>query len=511
MLKYVIILLLYLIILSENVILFRRKTIPFSTLEFSILGIVSSIIIGNVIFNVIIIIICISLLFTRRILYNQRHEFDDLKFDFDYSKEIYSISRILNAFKKSNGILLGYIRPFDRDTIKYNNRKLCINQTILSGGTMTSGANGSGKSTTIKAEMFQAIDNSQPVVFFDFKGEEEILDEIESVCNSKDVDYYEFSARKCSFSYDPFKYLNDTGKIEALMNTKRWSTTGEDEHYKTSMKLVTQSLVNGYEHTSGSFIHGLYKYAVEYKPTLAEKDGYQTILKMLEILMTSRANEMFTLDKEEINFRTNKQKVVCFSFISANKELANSMSAFILQDIMDRGTNEKFDPRLLLCLDEFGTLENSLIIKDILEKGRSCGIQPIVSTLDLNQIALSTSMIYVNALLGIVNNFIIHAGATKETAALFSGTQRDNIIDEIMNLRKPYRGKPPTAIFISKYPIIDKHRSQEYFKFIPYNYKVESKRKVKENVELDAIESNNIISEIRENEIISKESIDSFL
>lgn len=510
MLKYVVILLLYLIILSENVILFRRKTIPFSTLEFSILGIISSIITGNVIFNAIIIIICISLLFTRRILYNQRHEFDDLKFDFDYSKEIYSISRILNAFKKSNGILLGYIRPFDRDTIKYNNRKLCINQTILSGGTMTSGANGSGKSTTIKAEMFQAIDNNQPVVFFDFKGEEEILDEIESVCNSKDVDYYEFSARKCSFSYDPFKYLNDTGKIEALMNTKRWSTTGEDEHYKTSMKLVTQSLVNGYEHTSGSFIHGLYKYAVEYKPTLAEKDGYQTILKMLEILMTSRANEMFTLDKEEINFRSNKQKVVCFSFISANKELANSMSAFILQDIMDRGTNEKFDPRLLLCLDEFGTLENSLIIKDILEKGRSCGIQPIVSTLDLNQIALSTSMIYVNALLGIVNNFIIHAGATKETAALFSGTQRDNIIDEIMNLRKPYRGKPPTAIFISKYPIIDKHRSQEYFKFIPYNYKVESKRKVKNDVELNVIE-NNVISEIKENEIVSKESIDSFL
>lgn len=510
MLKYVIILLLYLIILSENVILFRRKTIPFSALEFSILGIASSIITGNIVFNAIIIIICISLLFTRRILYNQRHEFDDLKFDFDYSKEIYSLSRILNTFKKSNGILLGYIRPFDRDTIKHNNRKLYINQTILSGGTMTSGANGSGKSTTIKAEMFQAIDNNQPVVFFDFKGEEEILDEIESVCNSKNVDYYEFSARKCSFSYDPFKYLNDTGKIEALMNTKRWSTTGEDEHYKTSMKLVTQSLVNGYEHTSGSFIHGLYKYAVEYKPTLAEKDGYQTILKMLEILMTSRANEMFTLDKEEINFRTNKQKVVCFSFISANKELANSMSAFILQDIMDRGTNEKFDPRLLLCLDEFGTLENSLIIKDILEKGRSCGIQPIVSTLDLNQIALSTSMIYVNALLGIVNNFIIHAGATKETAALFSGTQRDNIIDEIMNLRKPYRGKPPTAIFISKYPIIDKHRSQEYFKFIPYNYKVNRKREVNDNVELSVIE-NNVISEIKENEIISKESIDSFL
>ena len=510
MLKYIIMLLLYLIILSENVILFRRKTLPFSALEFSILGIISSIITGNIIFNVIIIIICISLLFTRRILYNQRHEFDDLSFDFDYSKEIYSISRILNSFKKSNGILLGYIRPFNRDTIKHNNRKLYINQTILSGGTMTSGANGSGKSTTIKAEMFQAIDNHQPVVFFDFKGEEEILDEIESVCNSKGVPYYEFSARKCSFSYDPFKYLNDTGKIEALMNTKRWSTTGEDEHYKTSMKLVTQSLVNGYEHTSGSFIHGLYKYAVEYKPTLAEKDGYQTILKMLEILMTSRANDMFTLDKEEINFRTDKQKVVCFSFISANKELANSISAFILQDIMDRGTNEKFDPRLLLCLDEFGTLENSLIIKDILEKGRSCGIQPIVSTLDLNQIALSTSMIYVNALLGIVNNFIIHAGATKETAALFSGTQRDNIIDEIMNLRKPYRGKPPTAIFISKYPIIDKHRSQEYFKFIPYNYKVNCKREVHDNVELSVIE-NNVISEIKENEIISKESIDSFL
>ena len=508
--KYIIILLLYLIILLENVILFRRKTLPFSALEFSIISAILVIATGNIILSTILFILCISLVFSRRILFNQRYEFDGISFDFDYSKEIYSISRIFNTFKKSNGILLGYIRPFDKDSIKYNNRKLCINQTILSGGTMTSGANGSGKSTTIKAEMFQAIDNHQSVTFFDFKGEEEILDEIESVCNSKGVPYYEFSARKCSFSYDPFKYLNDTGKIEALMNTKRWSTTGEDEHYKTSMKLVTQSLVNGYEHASGSFIHGLYKYAVEYKPAPSEKDGYQTILKMLEILMTSRANEMFTLDKEEIDFRSDKQKVVCFSFVSANKELANSMSAFILQDIMDRGTNNKFDPRLLLCLDEFGTLENSLIIKDILEKGRSCGIQPIVSTLDLNQIALSTSMIYVNALLGIVNNFIIHAGATKETAALFSGTQRDNIIDEIMNLRKPYRGKPPTAIFISKYPIIDKSKSQEYFKFIPYNYKV---RTTQEVIQKDYKSPETVIDieEIKENEVISKESIDSFL
>lgn len=508
--KYIIILLLYLIILLENVILFRRKTLPFSALEFSIVSTILVIATGNIILSTILFILCISLVFSRRILFNQRYEFDGISFDFDYSKEIYSISRIFNTFKKSNGILLGYIRPFDKDSIKYNNRKLCINQTILSGGTMTSGANGSGKSTTIKAEMFQAIDNHQSVTFFDFKGEEEILDEIKSVCNSKGVPYYEFSARKCSFSYDPFKYLNDTGKIEALMNTKRWSTTGEDEHYKTSMKLVTQSLVNGYEHASGSFIHGLYKYAVEYKPAPSEKDGYQTILKMLEILMTSRANEMFTLDKEEIDFRSDKQKVVCFSFVSANKELANSMSAFILQDIMDRGTNNKFDPRLLLCLDEFGTLENSLIIKDILEKGRSCGIQPIVSTLDLNQIALSTSMIYVNALLGIVNNFIIHAGATKETAALFSGTQRDNIIDEIMNLRKPYRGKPPTAIFISKYPIIDKSKSQEYFKFIPYNYKVRTTQEViQKDYKLPEIVMD--IDEIKENEVISKESIDSFL
>jgi len=97
--KYIIILLLYLIILLENVILFRRKTLPFSALEFSIVSTILVIATGNVILSTILFILCIFLVLSRRILFNQRYEFDGISFDFDYSKEIYSISRIFNTFK----------------------------------------------------------------------------------------------------------------------------------------------------------------------------------------------------------------------------------------------------------------------------------------------------------------------------------------------------------------------------------------------------------------------------
>ena len=37
-----------------------------------------------------------------------------------------------------------------------------------------------------------------------------------------------------------------------------------------------------------------------------------------------------------------------------------------------------------------------------------------------------------------------------------------------MSLRKPYRGKKPTALFISKYSIISTKGNQEVYRMIPY-------------------------------------------
>ena len=327
--------------------------------------------------------------------------------------------------------------------------------------------------TTMKTILKQRIDERKPVVFFDYKGEEDILDDIKSYAQNAGIRYYEFSARKCTFTYDPFVNLNETGKVEALMNTRRWSTDGADEHYKTSMQLAIQNLVRAYDNyrfeqnETKNYIVGLYEYAKSYKPQSNEMDGFKNLIKSLEIIISSKAQELFG-DDPDFTFEEDYPYVVCFSFTSANKALANSLSSFVYTDLMDRGTRNHYPNKLLLCVDEFGTLESSTLIKDLLEKGRSGGVQTVFSILDVNQISMNAGEHFVQAILGTINNYIIHAGATQKTAELLAGVQKFDKSYDIMSLRKPYRGKKPTALFISKYSIISTKGNQEVYRMIPY-------------------------------------------
>lgn len=397
----------------------------------------------------------------------------------DFSNRIFSFNALFNKIQKpkKNEIILGNIMPVNRNELKDNYKPIAVNDTILSGGTLVTGASGSGKTTGLKSVMKQAIHNGKSVVFVDYKGETEILDDLQEYCEALGVPYYEFSSRYCTFSYDPLVNLNETGRVEALMNTRRWDASGADEHYKTSTQLAIQNVIRAYDdyrRKTGDFknyLVGLRDFTYTYKPELNERDGFNTLAKQLEILLTSRAKDLLSTQGEQFSFERTDQYVVCFSFISANKALANSLSSFIFQDIMDRGTRKHYDPRLLLCIDEFGTLESSTLIKDLLEKGRSGGCQTIFSILDINQISMNAGEYFVNAILGTINSFIIYAGATQKTADLLAGVQKyDNKGYSIMDLRKPYNGKPPTALFISKYPLLSKKGNQEVYRIVPYNY-----------------------------------------
>lgn len=468
-----------LIITIINIALSRRKTLVvvlldqlfFSTLTIVLFG-MPCIIYAN---------ICMAIILFKKYWDRYRSEYSYL----NYNEPIYSVSRVINLMNtnKNGDVIIGNIVPTNHNTIKNNMKPVRVTETILSGSMLVTGSTGSGKSTTMISILKQAAEKGKPVTFFDFKGETGVLDELEEFCNHLNIPFYEFSTRKCTFSYDPLKHLNETGKVEAILNTRRWSTDGADEHYKTSTQLAIQGLVRAYDkyrhdnNDNSNYILGLYKFCGMYKPQINERDGFNTVVKMLEILLSSRARELFNNNQNEFSFQRDDCYVICFSFISANKALANSLSSFIFQDIMDRGTKRQYNPKMLLCVDEFGTLENSAIIKDILEKGRSGGIQTIFSILDINQIAMTTSMYFVNAILGTINSYVFHAGSTQQTAELLSGVQKYQLDFDIMSLQKPYNGKPPTAIFISKYPILSKNGSQESYKIIPFNYNAKKRQK----------------------------------
>lgn len=495
-----------LVIAIENMLLCRKKTIPVVLCDQIFFGIAVYFIFGW--FTIIY-----SVLLTAFLMFIKYKNHIDDSADLDYSGRILSISAVINKLHKPKNLAIGRVLPVNHNEIKYNMKAIELDDTILSGETFITGSTGSGKTTTMKTILKQRIDDRRPVVFFDYKGEEDILDEMKAFAKSAKLPYYEFSARDCTFTYDPFINLDETGKVEALMNTRRWSTDGADEHYKTSMQLAIQNLIREYDsyraqnNETKNYIAGLYEYAkTSFHPQSNERDGFNNLLKSLEILLSSKAKLLFG-DNPDFTFENDEPYVVCFSFTSSTKALANNISSFVFTDIMDRGTRHRYPEKLLLCVDEFGTLESSILIKDLLEKGRSGGVQTVFSILDVNQIAMNAGEHFVQAILGTINNYIIHAGATQQTAELLAGVQKFDKSYDIMSLRKPYKGAigtfKPTALFISKYPILNKKGTQEVYRIAPYSEILKTSKTHEEifnntNVETDNTNEEDFIIPVEE-------------
>lgn len=426
----------------------------------------------------------------------------------DFNKRITSLRGLLNSAQpvKEDELTLGRVFPTGYSELKYNNKLIAIDNEIQRGHSLCTGASGSGKTVFLKSMMRQKLAQGHSLVWVDMKGDVEVLDELKSVANKLSIPYYEFSVRDCNFSYDPFVNLNETGKVEAFMNTRQWSSNGSDAHYKTQTQLLIQTVIRDYdlyrikEHDESNYILGLYSFLLNYNPGKELKEGYLTFLKQIEIILTSKGKELFEEKANKFTFEKETQYIVAFSFVSANKSLANSLMSFILQDILDRGIRKRFTKELFICIDEFGTLDSPILIKDLLEKGRSGGCQVLFSILDINQLSITTNEHFVHSILGTINNFVIFAGATQRTAEILAGVQKYGNKDfDIMSLRKPYKGKGPTALVISKFPLIRKGGNQEIFRIEPFIYQVNKEFKVIDNKpEVIEIEVKEEIEEVEE-------------
>lgn len=177
---------------------------------------------------------------------------------------------------------------------------------------------------------------------------------------------------------------------------------------------------------------------------------------------------MFNNEGNVFTFSNKKQYLLFVSFSSASRSLGTSLTSLMLKDLMEVGTKSGYNPTLALYIDEFGSCENTLIVKDILEKGRSCNIATTLSMQDLNQLIINTNAPFMDSVLGTVNSFIIYSGATRETANKLAGTQIYEIEELLMSLKKPdpIRNTPPTAVYISKYPVFGKGGTEVY-RFVP--------------------------------------------
>lgn len=414
----------------------------------------------------------------------------------DFSRKVLSFSRLRKVFFKPNlkqGRIIGSVLPYNRYQLKYNGRYLQQSEISAAGATMISGSIGSGKTYGMKSLIKQNIVNNKSVIFAEYKGDKDLVKELSDFAKKYDYQIFKIEQGTADFNYDPLQNINNVGRIEAIINMRKWSIDGADAHYRTSTQLLLQKLVGDFAHIydkekHGPFTFEFFNYVKKYHPGRDEWDSYNTVNKLLELIITSNLQPMFegkndkTLDFSKLK---NKKFLVIVSFTSSNKELATSFSSLMFKDLLDECTVSIPNENLYLYIDEFATLENPFIIKDILEKGRSGKLATTLALQDINQIIIQTNEAYLNSILGIINTFIVYSGATRITAEKFAGVQLSDIEHVLMNLRKPINGKKPTAIYISKYPTLNKRITSEVFRFEPYIYKeaekIESLNNIKYN------------------------------
>lgn len=409
-------------------------------------------------------------------------------FYINYKKPFASISLLPNTLKNNSNLrsdsdkrFLGKILPYNKYQIKHNMRLIGQDDAITRGHTIITGSTGSGKTYAMKSYVEQDVKNGHSVCYFCFKGDYETVEDLRDIANKYNVKFYEMSAFDINFNYDPLKNLNKAGKVEALMNMRKWSIDGSDAHYRTSLQVLLQKLVNEFDEIydgKSNYLISFYNFVLKYKYPSSSYDAYTTLIKLIEIILTSNIKTSFYNGySADFSFDLNEQYLVVFSFISSNKELGNSIASFVFKDIIDTGTNNSFYPTMDLYVDETGSLENAFLIKDILEKGRSCGIAVTFGLQDINQIEINTNAAYLRSLLGTINNFLIFNGATKETAQKMADVQIAEIDKILMSLKKPYRGEKPTAMYISKYPTVEKDKPIDVFKVYPFIYSEFNKNK----------------------------------
>lgn len=386
---------------------------------------------------------------------------------YNFNKRIISLSPNRN---KKKGRVIGKCSPYFRKQLKYNNSTIVQDDVSSKGGTIVTGSTGSGKTYTLVEMMRQDIANGKSVCYFDFKGDVSTLDDI--IEGIEGIPVYRLQWDKCDFVYDPLINLDEAGKVEAILNMRKWSLDGSDDYYKTGVQLLLQKAVRDYKHDGGNYLSGFYNFLRTYNVQRDLNEAYTNVLKLLELTLTSKVGSIFESKGKKFEFNSDRQFILLVSFTSSTKTLGTSITSLMFRDLMEVGTHKTYYPDLCLYVDEFGSCESPLVVKDILEKGRSCGIATVISMQDLNQLALSTNASFVDSVLGTVNSCIVFAGATKSTAEQLSGVQIRELSDLLMTLTKPINGKPPTAMFISKYPLFE-NGGTEVYRFIPGKNKIE--------------------------------------
>ncbi len=335
-----------------------------------------------------------------------------------------------------------------------------------SAHTLVLGASGSGKTTTMKSRLRDALKTGQGAIVIDLKGDPKFAEEIYDLSiryNHKfrhwlmqpQTDTYRGPSPEGPAYYDPISRGDATRRTALIIDSRPWS----EEHYKiqsTNYLQIVMNVLVGNPKTNISTLaqvvelldpHALQERAVplgsnpiyhdvvravdalnDAKISQQNKQTIESLQGQLRVLLGSVAGTWLQIDPKgdnniDIKRAAHEGEVIFFSLDSSNYgNYASLVANLIIQDLKTVSSELRTDPTKMpfqVIIDEFQAIGSDNVI-GLINKSRDAKLPVTLATQalgDLRQVSDS----FLDSLVGIVGSFIIHRPNKAEDAQIFAG------------------------------------------------------------------------------------------
>lgn len=365
----------------------------------------------------------------------------------------------IKSDKKSpiNGMTLGIDEKGNRIVQSYEE---------ASAHTIIFGASGSGKTTTLKSRLRDAIKDGQGAIIVDLKGGKDMPEEIAILAKryNRKFTHWLFQPRDTPYDgpaengpayYDPLARGEATRRKDLLIESRTWS----EEYYKQEASNYIQMLFNvliaNPEKETSTLTQVVRlldpKYLQERAIPLGSNKNYFEIVRsidsmndekmsagkksaieglrsQLEVLLHSVAGPYLQLDPEnenniDLRKAAHNGEIIVFSLDSSNYGgLASLVANLIIQDLKTVSSELRQDPAskpLQVIVDEFSAVGSTTII-GLINKSRDANMPVTLTTQALGDLRREGDA-FLDQLVGIVGSFIIHRPNKLDDAEMFAG------------------------------------------------------------------------------------------
>lgn len=387
-------------------------------------------------------------------------------------------------------------------------------------GTFVSGTTGSGKSVTLLQMMENTAQVGYPLIVIDFKKGQNISYHLSRIAKKYNRKFYHFvngtstgELAQYQSSYDPLAAKE--GQTDLILGMRTWDAASEV--YKNRQISLLQTiffLLNNLDEKDvpnfpwneggiSQFVAALqipnlfdliqayarkidktnpdrnmelklqslqevYNDLIAPKSILKEQlDGLSVTMKNLT--MSSYSNSLYKGSHGDNHIDLSKMcmdedgPIILFQFSpNAEPEFAKYMGSIIVSDIKRAfGHKEVLDNKLPcgIFMDEFQTIDIDLIA-DIVAKVRSAKGFPVLSSQSILQLAAnadSNASYKIDAFVEVINNFIVHNGASDNEAERFS-----KILGKTSKVSYKITEDNSSGLFKKNKQMINKSESLEY-------------------------------------------------